>query len=298
MRGIKILFSILFCIIFLQSFTVVVFGQLSPAQLSHTAQVSGRVGELFLNVSGYISPYASVVLTSDGQLYRGTTADTGGNFYFTDVLIKTGFSHFCLNAVDYRRLGESEACFSFKPATANITMKDIFLPPTLGLQRSQIVAGGTAVAFGYTMPGAKVSLHLSSGEILTTIAHTDGYFEFRLDNVQAGTYQLFADAVYNGHKTIKPSRTLELKALSLWEQFLELLRRLWKWLLTILSGPYGLILLAIPLIILIIILIHKLWPGIFTPIKSGFTSIFNSKIFIFFGGKKKHRLHHWWFVGY
>jgi hypothetical protein len=108
--------------------------------------VSASVGEFYLSVSGYIAPFASLVLTSDGVFYRSTVADKFGNFSLTDIEIKAGFSKFCILAKDFHNLGESYTCFSFPPATGDIIMKDIFLPPTLALERSEITSGSNAKA--------------------------------------------------------------------------------------------------------------------------------------------------------
>lgn len=254
--------------------------------------VTASVGEFHLNISGYASPYASVVLTINGVFIRATVADSHGNFVFSDILIKRGLSGFCLTHVDYKRLGDSEACFTFPPADKDITMKEIFLPPTLGLQRTEIVAGGEAVAFGYTMPGARVTLHLSDGRTFQTTADSTGYYEFHIKNMPSGTYKIYADATFHGKPSAGTSRVLELKAMSLWEQLISLLNRFWKWLIgLLLDTPLGLLWLVIPVLILIIILIHKLWPD-------KFTSLYGNRIYIFFARRSKKKLHHWWFVGF
>ncbi len=260
---------------------------------SHGSSVTASVGEFYLNLAGYQSPFASIALTSENVFYRGTVADQTGNFTMSSVLIKQGFTSFCLQAVDYKRLGDSEACFKVPPATGSITKKDMFLPPTLGLLRTEIAAGGEAVGFGFSMPGATVRLHISNGVVLTTTADTTGYYEFRIKNLAAGNYTLYADAVLKGKPSEGPSRVLSLHALSLWEQFLELLKRLFNWLIGILLGiPLGLLWLAIPMLILIFILIGKLWP-------EKFTWLTGSKGFIYLHRfLPLRRLHHWWFVGY
>src|ERR1035437_8839841 len=165
-----------------------------PPGVLQTA-VQASVGQFYLDLFGYISPFASVVLTSDGVFIIGTTADAQGNFSITQVLIKKGFSSFCLDAIDIKRIGESYTCFSIPPATASVTMRDIFLPPTLGLSRTTVTEGGSATAFGYTMPGAKVTLHIN-GELLTVYADVGGYYEFALKNIKVGSYSLYATANY------------------------------------------------------------------------------------------------------
>ncbi|MCL5433044.1 MAG: hypothetical protein M1524_02920 [Patescibacteria group bacterium] len=254
--------------------------------------VTASVGEFYLNLSGWISPFASVVLTTlDGVFIRSTVADAGGNFYISQVLIKKGFPGFCLIAIDYHGLGESTTCFNFPPAKGSITMKNIFLPPTLGLSKTEIAAYSTVIAFGYTMPFATVTLYLSNGQKLITTADANGYYEFKLEGLGPGLYKMYSKAFYNDKESLAPTKEIVLKALSLWEQFVAFLKmigdKIVKFVTSLVIWP---LLIAVPLIILIIILIFKLWP-------ERFTSIYNNKvvIFLFRRGKK---LHHSWWVGY
>lgn len=253
---------------------------------SSAVQVQASVGQFYLSLWGYASPFASISLTFDGVFMRATVADEKGNFIISQVLIKAGFTNFCLDAIDFKRLGESYTCFSIPPATNSVTMKDIFLPPTLGLSRTTINVGGKATAFGYTMPGAKVALHLNQ-KLLTAYANSDGYYEFTLQNLAVGTYTLYSTANYQQKESLVPTKKLQLKALSTekqisqqvtktvgnwWDQLLRFLRN-WLW------NPLWLV---IPIIILIIILIRKLW----------------GKHLLIPAKKKSRLLHHSWWMGY
>jgi hypothetical protein len=249
-------------------------------------EVQAAVGEFYLNLSGYVSPFASLTLTSDGIYLGGAVADANGNFVISQILINAGFSSFCIDAIDFKRIGESYTCFTIPPATASVTMNNIFLPPTLGLSRTTINAGGSATAFGYTMPKAKVTLHFNN-VLFIVYADANGYYEVNLKNVPVGTYSLYSTANYQQKDSLVPTKKLQLTALSKsaqvsqqvkqtvgnwWDQLLRFLRN-WLW------NPLW---LAIPILILIIILIRKLW-GKHLPIPV----------------KKKSRLlHHSWWMGY
>lgn len=254
-------------------------------------KVGAEVGEFFLSVSGFISPYASVGLLIDGIYYRGTVAGADGKFSISQVRVNRGLTSFCLQAKDYHNLGESYSCFTFPPLIASMRKDNIFLPPTIALQRSEIAAGSSVLAFGYSMPGAKVTVHVA-GRSITVTADSEGYYEVTIADLPAGTYQLYADATYNGQPSVAPSRFLTLKALGLWEQFLRLLQRLWEVIVGFFIGSgLGLLWVGIPLIILIIILIVKLWP-------QHFTFIYSSRLFSALFGSPKKKLHHAYFVGY
>ncbi len=256
------------------------------AQVTSTAggslktTVQASVGEFYLTLSGYVSPFASIVLTSNGVLMATTVADEGGNFSIPPVLINAGFSSFCLTAIDFKRIGESYTCFNIPPATASVTIRDIFLPPTLGLSRTRVNEGGSATAFGYTMPGAKVTLNIN-GDLLTTNADQTGYYQFVLENLKAGNYSLFATAKYQGQDSLSPTKKLQLESISKEKQASELLTGWWEQLLRFLKDWY-LVLLAVPILILIVILIWRLW-GRGLKLKSPF---------------EKRLLHHSWWLGY
>jgi hypothetical protein len=255
-----------------------------------TTKAFAQVGELYLSLSGWISPNASVVLTSDGIFLRSTVADSKGNFYISQVLIRSGFSHFCLEAIDFRRIGDSYTCFNISPAKEDVIMKDIFLPPTLGLSRSEIGENEEATAFGYTMPNATVKLYLSSGKTLETTADSEGYYEFKIKNLKAGKYELYAKASYQNKESLAPTKSLKLTSLSWWEMLMAFLRSIWERLVRfVTSVGLGSLWIAVPIIILIIILVLKIWP-------EKFTFIYDSKLLAWLPRKKK--LHHSWFMGY
>lgn len=260
-----------------------------------SVNVSASVGEYFLDLSGWLSPYASIILTSDGVFLRSTVADAGGAFYLPSIRIKTGFSHFCLEGIDYKKIGTSYTCFTIEPATSSITKKNIFLPPTMALSASEIPAGKDVFVFGYTMSLAKVFLFISDGKILTTQADKTGYYRFKIDHVKAGKYTLYTKAQYNGKDSLTPDKKLSLWVQSWWEQLLnffkDLLKRLWLLLTSISLGPLW---LAIPIFILIIILLLKLWPEKFTFIYQNAVVIFLTKLF---RRRPKRHLHHYWLLG-
>ena len=283
--------ALIFILLILNSY----FIYLKPAEAGLKVPVQAQVGKFYLNLSGYISPYASVVLTIDGIFVRATVADAGGNFSISGVLIKEGFSHFCLEAVDFKRLGDSYTCFDIPPAKADVTKKEIFLPPTLGLSKNVIAEGGETVGFGYTMPGAEVTLYLSNGQKLTTFADQSGYYIFHIKNLKAGKYNLYARAIYDHKESLAPTKTIQLRALSWWEQIIAFIQSILKNIQKFFSSwALGPLWIGLPILILIIILILKIWP-------EKFTYLYQSRLMFFFTRafrKPKKPLHHAWWLGF
>ena len=245
--------------------------------------VSARVGEFVVNISGLASPYASIALYSEGQFLRSTVADGGGYFYISQISVKSGFSSFCLQAVDFKRIGESEACLEFEPVLASRDFKDIFLPPTIGLFRKQINAGQEALIFGYTMPGAKVDIKIRDGKTFKVTADESGYYQYRYKNVPKGSYYLSSTSEFEKKKSLPPKREVKLEALSIparvaltTQGFLE---KIWELLTTTI---YGFLLVMLLLLIIIIILILILKPA--------WSKIIFDKL------KKRKVMHHDWLL--
>ena len=264
----------------------------SLPSISRGVGVSATVGSYYLNLSGSIAPYASVILTSNNIVLRSTVADSNGYWFISQILINPGFSNFCLDAIDYKRLGESYTCISIPPAVGNITKDNIFLPPTLGLQKKTVNQGSEATAWGYTMRGGTVTLHLSDGRVITIQADKEGFYSFQVPVPTAGTYELFADAVFNGASSLKPDKKTTLIVLSLPQQIInkggQSLNNIGRFLI---GTPWGFIWLIIPILILIIILLKKLHPEWFTWLDGGWDGVSAHIPFI------HRKLHHWWMKG-
>lgn len=262
-----------------------------------TINVSAAIGQFSVSISGYIAPYASVVLTSGGTVIYSATADATGNFSMTQILVKQGFSKFCLDAVDVKRLGQSEACFNIPPITGNYAKSNIFLPPTIGLFRTEISAGSNALIWGYSMPGAVVTVHSSDGKIYTATADKDGFYQVNAHIEKAGTYDLYADAQYQSKPSEKPTNKVTLLALTFAEQANRNVSNWLKNLLTFLFNiPLGPLWLAIPILILIFILWRKL-KGLPIIPTFGHPKAGTGHTFAFDMFTRPRKLHHAWMKG-
>jgi hypothetical protein len=225
-------------------------------------------------------------MTSDNVFVRATVADSNGNFHISQIGVARGFSQFCLENVDFQRIGDSVTCFQIDPVTGNTSKSDIFLPPSLGLSSQKTTPLTYIYAFGYTMPGSSVNLKVSEGITLKTQASQNGYYKVKVEKLAVGTYQLFATANYSGKESVKPSKTQELKSLSSAQIAREkFITTFWRWVVR-----YGWI--AIPIIILIFILLSKrLRDKIITTAR-------RIKDRQFAPPKEGAHLHHYWLVGY
>lgn len=258
--------------------------------------VGGQVGQYYLSVSGYSAPYASIILTVGNYNLRSTVSDEKGDFSISQVLINQGLSEFCLKATDSRNLGDSTACIIIKPVSSDVTVNNIFLPPTLGVWKKEITYYNSNLAYGYTLPGATVNLHIVGYNNMTTKADANGYYRFVL-KLPGGTYELFATATYKNINSKSPSQSVTVKVLAGGNLFIAWLKDLINKIATfITTSTVGQLLLILPIIILIIIFLLKLWG-------SKFKSFFGYIPWLvplvpltrLFRGKK---LHHAWMFGY
>lgn len=266
-----------FCVlIILASCFVLLDSGSANAQTSTTVKAS--VGKYYLTVSGYASPFASIVMSSNSIFMASTVADPKGNFLIQRVLVNEGFTDFCLEAVDVKRIGDSFTCFKIPPVSGDTKMRDIFLPPTMGLSGKKIAPGSSVFASGYSMPNAKVIINISKDIIIETKADASGFYKVEIKDLPVGKYKLFATARYDNRDSEKPNRTKDLESTSLADKIKE---NFWKILLVIL-------LITVVIILIFILLsrrLRQLIRNLLFPVP-------------FSRRKKKTKGHHSWFIGY
>lgn len=199
----------LFIILF---FLSIVFPREVSAQ---STNVSASVGKYYVTIRGYVSPFASVVMSQDSIFMASTVADPEGNFTLNNVFVNEGFTDFCLEAIDVKRVGDSYTCLKIEPVFKDLSKNDIFLPPTLGLSGQKINPGSSVFASGYSMPNAKVIINLSKDIKLEILADKNGFYKYEIKDIPAGKYSLFATAQHENKNSEKPTRTKDLEALSI-----------------------------------------------------------------------------------
>ena len=245
---------------------------------AQSTKLQASVGKYNFSVSGIVSPFASIVLSFNSFFMASTVADGKGNFSIQNVLINEGFSKFCLEAVDVKRIGDSLTCFTIPPAKGNTEKKNIFLPPTMGLSGKKINPGSSVFASGYSMPNALVILNISENIILQTKADQSGFYKVEIKNLPAGKYSLFATARYEKRDSEKPTKKQELESLS----FGNLIKQ---------NLPKILLILLIILLVLILLIIL-----LSERVRKRIRELLNKKPL----SKKKppQKLHHEWLIGY
>ena len=227
-------------------------------------------------------------------MFASTTADSNGNFAFTSVKVAKGFTTFCLDGIDYKRLGESESCFTIPPVEAPYSRSEIFLPPTLGVFRANVNIGSNALVFGYGMPGATISVKLDGKEACVRTADKTGYYECNILICKEGNHEVYADSVLNNKPSEPQLKRVLIKGIALVKQVTPKPPAV----PNVFFGLPGILIalfLLLLLIIVIIVLLRKFkpaWiPRVFIPnpgevMHHGFDALF-----------RERKLHHWWMKG-
>ena len=206
---------VIFCTILLSTALLLqkpVFAASTAATQSGTITTSATIKGNTFTISGFTSPFASVVITTRSQFLVSTTADAQGNFS-APVTLPIGITELCLDVVDFKRLGSSQACID----TATTNPIGLFLPPTIGLLSTTVEAGQNATIYGYSLPRSTVII--KSGDQTYTITTDDaGYYAYTIESIPAGTFVFSAVGEVLGAQSLPPTGGVELKALSLLEK--------------------------------------------------------------------------------
>lgn len=264
-----------------ESFKIELLGRNAQESAALKTQVKARVGRYRATISGFTSPYAQVFLSGFG-LYRETTASKEGLFLFDQVLLPEKPTELCFQAQDLKTIPSSLLCLPKFLSNRDILIKDIYLPPTISLEKGQAPYNQTVAARGATTPNSPVALYLfekeppfyfssffvrkifaKAGPRLEIKSNNFGFFEFNLPTAYPADFRFFVGSSF-GQFVSPKSLTLTFKVFGFWEKiriwFWGLLAFLWELLKTI-GGNFSLI-LTFEGVILGVLLAKIFWPKI------------------------------------
>ena len=116
-------------------------------------------------IKGKAYPQAEITILKDGSVASVVTADLQANFRKELTGLTAGVYTFGVWAKD--KTGRKSITFSFTNSVSNgttTTISDIFLPPTIELEKTRISKGVDLNIFGSTTPESKVSVHIESSK--------------------------------------------------------------------------------------------------------------------------------------
>lgn len=251
-------------------FILLIVPETSFAQMSQisappkSATVTAKVAGSYLTLCGLASPFASVIATVGDTLLRSTTADAAGKFFLSQILVNNNIQQICLSAVDFKRVGESNACINIPPITGNTTICDIFLPPTIGISQKEITQGEKSQIYGYTVPGATVTIKINDNTSLNLTADNTGYYTYTFEGKTPGTFTFQSTATFNNQDSLPPQKSVSVKVLSVPEKVTKItnqqIEKAKKIAQQLIDTGLGFALLTLILITVIIVILIKLNP--------------------------------------
>ncbi len=150
-------------------------------------------------LQGKAYPSSSITILKDGQVSAITRADSQANFKVELTTLTAGTYTFGIWGEDLE--GRKSVVFSFTTGVSSgtiTTISDIFLPPTIELDKTSVRKGETLNILGQSAPSSEitVSIHSPEGIIKTTTADEKGDWDYPLDTTELdeGTHTTRAKA--------------------------------------------------------------------------------------------------------
>lgn len=243
--------------------------------IEHKTTISTVVGENYLYLSGYSSPFALIYLSSSiGNIKNNTMADETGFFRFQFVFLPQKTGELCLIAEDLDGQASPPLYLPEPPANRNIHIENVLMPPTLSLFKGKANPNETNAANGKTFPNSKILVYLYSDPYvsfwskiknliirgvwaktaprLEVESDSSGNFEFSLPSVEPADQNLFVASLLYGNYSPK-SFTLSFSTLSLGDKILLvllwILDLIYLFLKSIVEDPTKVIWLEVPILI-------------------------------------------------
>jgi len=114
-------------------------------------------------LKGKAYPFSDITILKDGSIAASTIADSQANFSVQITNITAGTYTFGIWAEDSK--GNKSITFSFTTSVSTgtiTTIGGIFLPPTIGVDKTSVARGDNINFVGQTAPKSVVSVHINS----------------------------------------------------------------------------------------------------------------------------------------
>lgn len=120
-------------------------------------------------LKGKAYPGSEVNILKDGELLDVVVADSSADFDYQIEEISAGVYTFGVWAKDENGIKSITYTLTFEVTSKTVTtVSGIFLPPTIGFEKSALTKGEILNIFGQTVPEAEVSVHVFSDEVVAT----------------------------------------------------------------------------------------------------------------------------------
>jgi hypothetical protein len=158
----------------------------------------GSGGEIttptIVNFSGMGYPLSKIYILKNGEIAVTTIADPGANFSVSLTGLSTDTYTFSVYGED--KNGRKSSSFSFPiyiTAGTIVNIGNIFISPTIDIDKSEVKKGDTLIIFGQTVPESAVSLSVHSDQeyFYHVASNKLGAYLYNLDTsfLQLGKHQ-------------------------------------------------------------------------------------------------------------
>lgn len=115
--------------------------------------------------SGKAYPKSFITLLKDAQIAATVIAGSDANFNINLSSLSSGNYIFSLYGEDYKGKRSSLLTFPVSVSSNLITnINNIFIPPTIGIDKSEVRRGGNITIFGQSVPDAEIIISIISRE--------------------------------------------------------------------------------------------------------------------------------------
>jgi hypothetical protein len=137
-----------------------------------------------INFIGKTSPLSKVYLLKDGYIVSETISNTIGNFSISLINLPTSVYLFSLYSQTIDGIESSFYSFPiYITFGSNINVSNIFLSPSLAIDKNQVIIGENLLIYGRAIPYSQITISLDSNpeSFYQTTAKHDGSYSYNLD---------------------------------------------------------------------------------------------------------------------
>jgi len=156
-----------------------------------TSGVGGGGGVVYVHetkviIQGIAYPNADVTILKDGQVAGVVRADASANFKFELPEINPGVWNFSLWTEDFQKRRSPNFSYMLSIQSGmTTTIANVFLPPTIDLDKDKVKKGERIAIFGQTAPKSQVSIYVYSSKSFIKEIKADqaGVYSYNLDTI-------------------------------------------------------------------------------------------------------------------
>lgn len=193
-------------------------------------QVTATIGDRHLDLYGYTSPQALIILEGIG-IYDSAYADNNGYFILSTLYSSSSPREACLSSKDQLGRLSPPVCLPSFPIDKDIKIGPVIMPPTVSLDKKDYYVDDKVILSGQTIPNTEIDLSVfgDSDNTLSLIRTVEaftfpklkvnsddkGNFSVDLPSSAPEKFRLFAQTYFNKFSS-STSNKLSLEIMPIW----------------------------------------------------------------------------------